>query len=135
MARLARDISGSTALEFALVMPVLLLLLIGGIEFGMLMYTKNSMQNAVRDAARQLAVNYIEDSGADPLIAGEVPDWVKGKYSVAIAHSAPGDPLQNLITVSTTLRASQASVVSFVIPMIGDFDVTTAATMKQEDVL
>lgn len=43
---------GVAAAEFALVLPVLLLLLFGTIEFGMMMYGREVVTNAAREGAR-----------------------------------------------------------------------------------
>ena len=43
---------GSSAVEFALVLPLLLTLLFGTIEFGLLMYDKAVLTNACREGAR-----------------------------------------------------------------------------------
>jgi len=43
---------GVAAAEFALVLPVLLLLLFGTIEFGMMMYGREIVTNAAREGAR-----------------------------------------------------------------------------------
>jgi Flp pilus assembly protein TadG len=50
--RFSCDAAGSAAVEFALTIPVLLLLLLGIAEFGRLMWTQNSIQYAVEQAAR-----------------------------------------------------------------------------------
>lgn len=49
--------SGSIAAEFALVVPILLLLTFSIIEFGRFMWTQNVLQSAVEDAARCSALN------------------------------------------------------------------------------
>lgn len=54
--RLARDRRGSMAVEFALITPVLLAMLLGMTEFGVLLYTKLEMTDAARSAARELAI-------------------------------------------------------------------------------
>ena len=43
---------GTAAVEFAIVLPVLVLLLFGTIEFGVLMYNQQVMTNASREGAR-----------------------------------------------------------------------------------
>lgn len=43
---------GASALEFALVLPLLLVILFGIIEFGLLMYNKQVLTNASREGAR-----------------------------------------------------------------------------------
>ncbi len=44
---------GVQALEFALVLPILLSLVFGIVDFGILLYTKGVMANASREGARQ----------------------------------------------------------------------------------
>ncbi len=53
---------GAAALEFALVFPVLLLLLIGIVDFGMLMSTQSVVANAAREGARTAALSNNETS-------------------------------------------------------------------------
>ena len=43
---------GASAVEFALVLPLLMLITFGIIEFGMLMYNKQVITNASREGAR-----------------------------------------------------------------------------------
>ena len=50
--KLANDQSGTTAVEFALILPVMLLFIFGIIEFGVLMYDKQVLTNACREGAR-----------------------------------------------------------------------------------
>ena len=43
---------GATAVEFAVVLPLLLLLIFGAIEFGLFLFNRHVITNAVREAAR-----------------------------------------------------------------------------------
>jgi Flp pilus assembly protein TadG len=52
LSSLGFDTEGVTAVEFALISPVLLLLLMGGIEGGRMLWAENSLQYAVERAAR-----------------------------------------------------------------------------------
>jgi Flp pilus assembly protein TadG len=54
--RFSRNTAGSAAVEFALTVPALLLLLFGTFEFGRLLWTQNSIQYAVEQAARCAAM-------------------------------------------------------------------------------
>ncbi len=56
-------------MEFALVLPVLMVILFGIIEFGFIMYDKAIVTNASREAARR-GIVYSEDAGA----VTQVPD-------------------------------------------------------------
>ena len=49
--------SGATAVEFALVAPILFALIIGGVSTGLLMYSAAGLHEAVEQAARCYSVN------------------------------------------------------------------------------
>lgn len=53
---------GATLVEFALVMPLILLLLLGMVDFGVRLADRHSLEDGIRDAARQAAVG---DLGGD----------------------------------------------------------------------
>ena len=50
---------GGTAVEFAFVLPVLLMIIAGIMQFGAIFFLQNNMANAAREAARALAVGSI----------------------------------------------------------------------------
>lgn len=50
--KLRRDSSGQSIVEFALVLPLLLLMFFGIFEFGRFYFTKLTLQHAVREATR-----------------------------------------------------------------------------------
>jgi len=53
---LARGRDGAAMVEFAIVLPVFLLITWGVIDFGRLFFTSNSLANATREGARYAAV-------------------------------------------------------------------------------
>jgi Flp pilus assembly protein TadG len=53
-----RDRAGTSALEFALLAPAFLLLFLGIMEFGRVLWTQSALQHAVEAAARYAAINY-----------------------------------------------------------------------------
>lgn len=73
---------GAAAVEFALLLPVLMLILFGIIEFGMIMYSREVITNASREGARSgivqatvkptvgeiqtMVTNYLTGTGIDP---------------------------------------------------------------------
>ena len=52
---LTRDVAGAAAVEMALVLPLLLLLMFGAFELGHYFYSEHVIQKAVRDGARYAA--------------------------------------------------------------------------------
>lgn len=76
------DERGVAAAEFALLLPVLLTILFGIIEFGMIMYSREIVTNAAREGARagivqgppkrtvgeisSIAQNYLTSTGVNP---------------------------------------------------------------------
>lgn len=79
----ARDESGAALVEFALISIVLLILLFGIIDFGRMLYTKNSLTNAAREGGRYAAVMENPPASVDSI------------KSIVIAHMSPlgGDTL------------------------------------------
>jgi len=55
--RLVRDRSGSAMIEFAFALPILLLMVLGCIEFGRYYWIRNTLELAVEDAARFATLN------------------------------------------------------------------------------
>ena len=53
---LARACGGASAVEFALVLPMFLTLVFGGIEFGRLLWTKEALQETAIAGARCMAI-------------------------------------------------------------------------------
>jgi hypothetical protein len=53
--RYTSDESGTALVEFLLVFPILMLLIVGVVQFGVMFITWSAMYNAARDTARHLA--------------------------------------------------------------------------------
>jgi Flp pilus assembly protein TadG len=69
--------AGAVALEFALILPVFLLLLCGVIEFGIALYDKAVITNASREAARAGVAYRLDPLGNySPLSPAEIQDVV-----------------------------------------------------------
>jgi Flp pilus assembly protein TadG len=54
---LSRNRKGGTAVEFAIVAPLFLLILFGGIETGRMLWTLNALHYSVQEAARCASIN------------------------------------------------------------------------------
>ncbi len=71
---LARDERGAYMMEFALVMPVFLMLIMGIFDIGMQMYAKAVLAGAVEQAARMntLETNNASQTGIDQIVRDQV---------------------------------------------------------------
>lgn len=101
--------NGQAALEAAIFVPVLILLLLGTIEFGRLAYTyytlNKMMYTAARYAGTQQGVNFCDDADASITAA-------KGLALTGTADSS-GDPLiANLSADMIAIRAERVSATS-----------------------
>ena len=72
MKKPTRDDRGAAMVEFALILPLLLMLLMGIIEFGRAYNTQISIQAAAREGARELALRK-SSSDVDPRVRAAAP--------------------------------------------------------------
>ena len=63
--RLARDASGVAAIEFAMIAPVLLALIMGIFDIGQMAYAKSVLHGAVQEAARSASLESGNTTAAD----------------------------------------------------------------------
>jgi Flp pilus assembly protein TadG len=99
------DERGVSAVEFALLLPLLVIVLFGIIEFGLILYDKAVITNASREGARR---GIVYDSTVTPsrplgsnIIAGVTP------YNSQLISFASGTPAMN-VTIATNNVANAA---------------------------
>lgn len=90
---------GASAIEFAIILPVLLVILVGIMEFGYVMYAKGVITNASREGARR-GIVFSDPRPGDAEITQAVNDYCSNLIpnatvttQVVRAGSAAGDPL------------------------------------------
>jgi hypothetical protein len=83
------DETGASLVEFALVLPLLLMLLLGMIDFGVRLANVHSIEDGIRDAARQAAVGQLHgDTGC--VITGSPPPNTATRELICMAKSRIG---------------------------------------------
>jgi Flp pilus assembly pilin Flp len=117
-----RDQRGSPAVEFALIAPVLMLLVFGIVQFGFAFYTYNEMFNGAREGARRLAVGATMEVARERALEVMVLDR---NYLFP-----PPTPAADEVTMTITLKLSEAMIVSVL--LLPDFDLTATVTMHKE---
>ncbi|GAA2198716.1 TadE/TadG family type IV pilus assembly protein [Sinomonas flava] len=98
---------GAAAVEFALVLPILLLLVVGIIEFGRLYNAQIVMTNAAREAARTMAVT--KDAG----LAVSAAQAVAGGYTINVAPGTCTPDTQVTSTVTSQVDLLTGSWFTF----------------------
>lgn len=103
--RLSHSEAGTSAVEFALVMPVFLFLVLGAIAYGIYFGAAHSVQQLAADAAR-VAVAGLDDCERGDLvetyIANNAASYTlidKSRLSVS-ARPSPADPAQFLVELA-----------------------------------
>ena len=135
MLKRSRKEDGQAMVEFALVLPIFLLILCGIIDFGWLFYNQLSLNNACREGARYAVVNTADN--ADTLaITNHIENltttvFANNGVDITVTYSSPADPTSGDITVS--LEAD----ISFFTPVLStvlgkEKTITSTVIMKVE---
>lgn len=84
IAGLIRRAEGATVIEYAIILPVLLLLILGIVEYNTVMYAMSVLDGAIIFAAREGSTGYVNDtsSGAcpSPVVGGVVTPQTQAQY-------------------------------------------------------
>ena len=116
--RWARDTRGATLVEFAIVAPFFLIIVIGIIDFGRLFWVKSTMQFAVEEAARYAMVNSDASTADLEAYATSEASMLSGITFSASSSTSSGVEFRT-ITASYTF--------SFLIPIIPVNGITLSA--------
>lgn len=115
--RFAKNRSGATAMEFTFVMIPMIILLFGIIQFGGILFLKNDMQNAARDAARRMAAGYMcFDGGAvqcgshsanyvEDFACSYLSDWTSS-FDVTVSETDTVDGTDMEVAITTDMGAA-----------------------------
>jgi hypothetical protein len=98
-AAIARDARGATVVEFAIIAPVLVLMLVGGFDLAHQSYIRSILQGALNDAARRAAVEDPQFEAAGDRLEERVQAVVKAQV----------DP----ITPDATITVTQSNYFDF----------------------
>ena len=118
LCNLVRNERGVAALEFAFVVPMLLSLTLGGMQYGLLLFVQSSMYNAARDGSRTYITGQTTAAAAT-IAKGELPTWVQNAGSLSVIVKDLGSMVATTISVSS----ASAAIVTMV-PMPGNISAT-----------
>jgi len=110
--------NGQAVVEMALVLPLLLLILCGIIDYGWIMTNQNAIDNSARDGARY-AIVHAEDTSAEENIINYtksvIPSSMNESVTVDVTFTDPADPRAGDVLVKVS------SDVTVMTPIAGIF--------------
>jgi Flp pilus assembly protein TadG len=112
--------SGASAVEFALVLPLLLLIVFGTVEFGLAYNRQQAFHAAAREGARLVAVGYALDEVRASVVSVAAGAVRPEDVAVAVVDACTGDDAAgpDLVTVAVQLEPGAAGRYAMRIPFI-----------------
>ncbi|MBA4347358.1 MAG: hypothetical protein C0413_00695 [Clostridiales bacterium] len=124
---------GQSAVELALTLPLLLLLIFGMLEMGWVASTKLLLDNVTREGVRSgIIATSTSANTADVIerINGMKPDYLPGTFSVTVTYSTPSSFRDGDITVVTTYNLAPLTPLTGFLTEDGTFHLRSECTMK-----
>ena len=121
---------GAAAVEMALVLPILVSITFGIIQFGSILYLQSNMLNAARESTRKLAVGEVNVAGAEQAALDYLGNWSMN-FTVTVSLPDPNDPNDTDVSVEISVPLKEASLVD-VLALFDTGDLKAAVTMRQE---
>jgi Flp pilus assembly protein TadG len=118
---------GAATVEFAIVAPILFLLVFGMIEYGRALQVKQVLTNTAREGARHFADEGATAEDAEETVAVYLAKCGIDAYEVEFS---PHDPVTGT-AVTCTVWVSFRDV-AYVAPFFYDDDILAEATMRRE---
>ncbi len=122
-----RDQAGSAAVELALILPLLLLLVSGIIDFGRMLNVQLTLSSAAREGARWAALNQTSPSPAARAQAVATADGVTATVSVT-GCSTPPAPNTNATVIATNAYSPITPIRAISTLLGGSFPATITLT-------
>jgi Flp pilus assembly protein TadG len=124
--RLWRNADGSAAIEFGLVLPLLLVVLVGIIDYGQIHFTRLTMTNAAREGAR-VGVTMSEDDAQAAAVATTSSYLDRAGVDAVVTATVPS---QSTPTVTVTVTIDRYEPLIGLVPTPGRLGVS--ASMRWE---
>ena len=126
---------GQAMVEFALILPIFLLILCGIIDFGWLFYNQLSLNNACREGARYAVVHTAENADTTAIINHientTTTVFANDGVDISVTYTSPADP------TSGDIQISMQADISFFTPVLStvlgkEKTITSTVVMKVE---
>lgn len=122
---------GAAAVEFALVLPILLLLVVGILEFGRAYHVQTTLSNAARDGVRVMALQNSVSAAKLAAKASSPLPLADGQITVSVTPTASTCTPTGAATppTATVIIRYPFALISGLLP-IDDFIITGKGTMR-----
>ncbi len=135
-----KDQKGVAAIEFAIILPVLIVLLFGFIEFSILLYDKAMLTNASREGARAGIVY----PNPNPVSNAEITAVINNYCASHLISFGTGSVVNtailrdtksfgNALTVTVTYQYGFLVLPNFVTSLMGGVNLAAETVMRMED--
>ena len=91
---------GSEILEYALVLPILMVLVMGIMDFGLIFFSYETLESAVREGARVGVIDPTDQANIASAVRGQTIGLNQSALNIGVSY-----PGSNLIQVSATYDA------------------------------
>jgi Flp pilus assembly protein TadG len=98
--------SGVAASEFALMLPLLMVILFGSLQYGIMLMTYNSMVNGARSAARAASLGDTSEADIRADLRNWLPAWVPADAATVTITNVGADDVR----VDVSMPSANATV-------------------------
>jgi Flp pilus assembly protein TadG len=105
--RRIREADGAAMVEFAIALSVLLMLVLGVLEFGLIWYAKQAATNATREGARY-GVIYQTDANSNRIPPSQLSPSIESVVNNYLARVLPPGTWQVSVTNNTAYQTGQS---------------------------
>lgn len=121
---------GAAVVEFAVVLPLLLTILFGIIEFGYVFMVRQTLQHAAREGCRLaiLQTSVTPYANVSTRVSDVMATTNASSYTLAMTHATVGTPIES---VTVSVPYDDVSLLGDFLG-IGNFNLTGTASMRKE---
>jgi Flp pilus assembly protein TadG len=133
--KVLRSESGQALVETAIVLPIVIALLCGILEFGWMCFNQINIANMAREAAREgivYSAGHTDLNALSSQMVENAPANMRDKLTVDIRFSNSSSPRQGDVVVDITYRASAITPILGLLTESNEYEINAHCTMKVE---
>lgn len=130
-----RSESGQALVEMAVVLPIIIALLCGTIEFGWMCFNQINIANMAREGAREgiiYSAGSVDLNSLTTEMVEKAPDSIKDKLTVNMYFSNVSNPREGDVIVNIAYRASAITPILGIVTSSNEYELNANCTMKVE---